>query len=157
MPWSLVSRTRGSGTSSSTLAERDFSPTETLSRHSPPPGQSPSHSIAIRSETSPILARLGRLMRAETVRAILELCDEFTPGHPPVYFFDRNPDNFPAILNMYRTGKLHATERGCALVLQRDLQVNRIKTYGFTLFILCLVLGGGRHEHGALLCSKVLP
>lgn len=96
-------------------------------------------------------------MRAETVRAILELCDEFTPGHPPVYFFDRNPDNFPAILNMYRTGKLHATERGCALVLQRDLQVNRIKTYGFTLFILCLVLGGGRHEHGALLCSKVLP
>ena len=62
-------------------------------------------------------------MRAKNVRNILELCDEFTPGDPPLFFFDRNPDNFPAILNMYRTGKLHATERGCALVLQQDLQV----------------------------------
>ena len=62
-------------------------------------------------------------MRAENVRAILSLCDEFTPGETPEFFFDRNPDNFPAILNLYRTGKLHATERGCALVLQQDLQV----------------------------------
>ena len=77
----------------------------------------------MRWATTSNILRLGRLMRAETVETILELCDEFTPGHPPVYFFDRNPDNFPAILNMYRTGSLHATERGCALVLQRDLQV----------------------------------
>ena len=62
-------------------------------------------------------------MRAGNVRAILSLCDEFTPGETPEFFFDRNPDNFPAILNLYRTGKLHATERGCALVLQQDLQV----------------------------------
>ena len=62
--------------------------------------------------------RLGKLMRAETVEKILETCDEFTPGDPPEYFFDRNPDNFPAILNMYRTGTLHTTDRGCALVLQ---------------------------------------
>ena len=48
------------------------------------------------------ISRLGRLMRAESVGAILELCDEFTPGHPPVYYFDRNPDNFISILNMYR-------------------------------------------------------
>ena len=61
-------------------------------------------------------------MRAETIDKVLALCDEFTPGETPEYFFDRNPDNFPAILNMYRTGKLHTTERGCALVLQRDLQ-----------------------------------
>ena len=45
-------------------------------------------------------------MRAETIEKVLELCDEFTPGDPPEYFFDRNPDNFPAILNMYRTGVL---------------------------------------------------
>ena len=51
-------------------------------------------------------SRLGRLVRAENLRSILELCDEFTPGETPEYFFDRNPDNFPAILNMYRTGVL---------------------------------------------------
>ena len=33
---------------------------------------------------------------------ILELCDEFFPGDPPEYFFDRNPTNFPTILNIYR-------------------------------------------------------
>ena len=64
-------------------------------------------------------------MRAGSVRTILELCDEFTPGENPEFFFDRNPDNFPAILNLYRTGRLHATERGCALVLQQDLQVRQ--------------------------------
>ena len=66
--------------------------------------------------------RLGKLMRASNIEKILEHCDEFVPGDPPEYFFDRNPDNFPSILNMYRTGKFHTTERGCALVLQRDLE-----------------------------------
>ena len=66
--------------------------------------------------------RLGKLMRASTIEKILENCEEFVPGDPPEYFFDRNPDNFPSILNMYRTGKFHTTERGCALVLQRDLE-----------------------------------
>ena len=46
--------------------------------------------------------RLGRLMMATTVDKILLLCDEFLPGNPPEYFFDRNPVNFPTILNMYR-------------------------------------------------------
>ena len=46
--------------------------------------------------------RLGRLMMATTVDKILQLCDEFLPGNPPEYFFDRNPVNFPTILNMYR-------------------------------------------------------
>ena len=49
-----------------------------------------------------LILRLGQLMRAETIDKILSLCDEFTPGNTPEYFFDRNPDNFPAILNMYR-------------------------------------------------------
>ena len=47
--------------------------------------------------------RLGRLMMANTVEKILQLCDEFLPGDPPEYFFDRNPVNFPTILNMYRS------------------------------------------------------
>ena len=29
-----------------------------------------------------------------------DLCHEYTPGSPPVFFFDRNPQNFPAILDM---------------------------------------------------------
>ena len=66
--------------------------------------------------------RLGKLMRASTIKKILELCDEFTPTDPPEYFFDHNPDNFHSILNMYRTGKFHTTEKGCALVLKRDIQ-----------------------------------
>ena len=41
-------------------------------------------------------------MMAQTVEKILLLCDEFLPGDPPEYFFDRNPVNFPTILNMYR-------------------------------------------------------
>ena len=53
---------------------------------------------------------------------ILELCDEFVPGNPPEYFFDRNPDIFPTILNIYRTGQFHMKEGGCALVLQKDLE-----------------------------------
>ena len=66
--------------------------------------------------------RLGRLVRADTIDKILENCDEFFPGDPPEYFFDRNPDNFPAILNLYRTNKFHTTGSGCALVLQKDLE-----------------------------------
>ena len=33
---------------------------------------------------------------------ILALCDEFVPGDPPEYFFDKNPENFSAILEMHR-------------------------------------------------------
>ena len=33
---------------------------------------------------------------------ILELCDEFVPGDPPEYFFDKNPENFSAILELHR-------------------------------------------------------
>ena len=29
-------------------------------------------------------------MRADTIEKILEMCDEFTPGETPEYFFDRN-------------------------------------------------------------------
>ena len=47
--------------------------------------------------------RLGKLMRAESIEEILCYCEEFFPGEPPEYFFDRNPDNFPQILDMYRS------------------------------------------------------
>ena len=65
--------------------------------------------------------RLGKVVCATSIAQILKSCDEFVPGETPEYFFDRNPDNFPSILNMYRTGKFHVTGAGCALVLQMDL------------------------------------
>ena len=51
--------------------------------------------------------RLGRLILSNNVEEILELCDEYTPSDPPEYFFDRNPENFPSVLEMYRSGKFH--------------------------------------------------
>ena len=64
----------------------------------------------------------AKLARATSVNQILKLCDEFIPGDPPEFFFDRNPQNFPAILDMFRTGVLHISAAGCAMVLQADLE-----------------------------------
>ena len=66
--------------------------------------------------------RLGKLMRSSTIQGILSFCDEFVPGDPPEYFFDKNPENFAAILEMHRSGYFHISGNGCALVLQRDLE-----------------------------------
>ena len=73
-----------------------------------------------------LMSRLGKLMRASTIQAIMKkmmsilllmliltltilfkqgiltFCDEFVPGDPPEYFFDKNPENFPAILELHR-------------------------------------------------------
>ena len=40
---------------------------------------------------------------AFVAQGILTLCDEFVPGDPPEYFFDKNPENFPAILELHRS------------------------------------------------------
>ena len=67
------------------------------------------------------MTRLGKVVKANTVEQILQNCDEFVPGMTPEFFFDRNPDNFPSIPNMYRTDKFHTTGAGFALVLRNDL------------------------------------
>ena len=35
----------------------------------------------------------AKLARATSVHQILKLCDEFFPGDPQEFFFDRNPQN----------------------------------------------------------------
>ena len=35
--------------------------------------------------------RLGKLLTTVNIEEILSLCDEFLPGNPTEYFFDRNP------------------------------------------------------------------
>ena len=61
-------------------------------------------------------------INASSVDEILTFCDEFVPGDPPEFFFDHNPETFPGILDMYRSGYFHILEggRSCAFVMQRD-------------------------------------
>ena len=56
--------------------------------------------------------RLGRLMKSSSIQEILSLCEEYIPGNPPEYFFDKNPENFPSVLQMYRTGDFHIPDGG---------------------------------------------
>ena len=38
----------------------------------------------------------------------------------------QNPDNFNLVLDLYRLGRFHVSEAGCALVLQRTIQYWRV-------------------------------
>ena len=56
--------------------------------------------------------RLGKLVSSSDIKEILTLCEEFVPGHTPEFFFDRNPECFGAVLEMYRSGKFHIPDSG---------------------------------------------
>ena len=66
-------------------------------------------------------SRLGKITRAKTTEEILKLCDGYIPGAPPILFFDKNDQNFSAVLDMYRMNQLHVCGQNCALVTQEDL------------------------------------
>ena len=65
--------------------------------------------------------RLGKLRRAKSTAEILELCDKFNVEDNE-YYFDRHPRNFGAVINFYRTGRLHLGEEGCPVAFKQDLE-----------------------------------
>ena len=97
------------------------------------------------SITSTILYQLGRLVDllgdsdvdpADPDGGVLELCDDVSDvevgdgGTPRTeYFFDRHPRSFGAVIDFYRTGKLHLIEDICALSFADDLDYCKIIVY----------------------------
>ena len=84
--------------------------------------------------------RLSRLIRARTTKEILKLCDGYInrgPPHRPEFIFHRNPNFFNAVLDVYRTGELHAPRNSCSLTFHEDL-----KFWGIDYFLMdaCCVL-----------------
>lgn len=83
--------------------------------------------------------RLGRLVEIlgdtdvdpslpESDTGVLDLCDDVSSvevayggGTRTEYFFDRHPRSFGAVIDFYRTGKLHLIDDLCALSFSDDL------------------------------------
>ena len=67
-------------------------------------------------------SRLGKIALAKSKGEILDLCDGFFPGSPPIIFFFRNPQNFQVILDVYRRREMHVSENSCPLTSEQEFE-----------------------------------
>ncbi|CAH1801355.1 unnamed protein product [Owenia fusiformis] len=58
----------------------------------------------------------------DTRLASLNQMDEGYESEKGIYFFDRNPELFPSILDYYRTGELHFPPNQCGRVVKNELE-----------------------------------
>lgn len=64
--------------------------------------------------------RLGRLRHCTSHAELMTFCDDYCLDENE-FFFDRHPKAFAAVLNLYRTGKLHLVDELCILSFHDDL------------------------------------
>ena len=67
---------------------------------------------------------MGKISLATSFEQITEIWDGFIPGRTPTIYFDRNPQHFRTVLDVYRSREIHICEQSCALVVQKDLGLN---------------------------------
>jgi potassium voltage-gated channel Shab-related subfamily B member 1 len=65
-------------------------------------------------------SRLGKIRNAKRIEELRQLCDDVDVDKNEL-FFDRHSASFAAVLNYYRTGKLHLVEDLCVLSFRDDL------------------------------------
>ena len=66
-------------------------------------------------------SRLGILAAASTDEAIMRCADTYSLVDNE-FFFDRHPRSFVAILNFFRTGRLHIADEMCVVAFNDDLE-----------------------------------
>ncbi|TRY86335.1 hypothetical protein DNTS_016138 [Danionella cerebrum] len=65
--------------------------------------------------------RVAQLLQCHSHTAILELCDDYCPKKQE-YYFDRSPQVFRCVLNLYRTGHFHALEDLCVFCFCQEIE-----------------------------------
>ena len=75
-------------------------------------------------------SRLGRIRFAANTNEMAKLCDDIN-AHDNELFFDRHASSFNAVLNLYRTGKLHLVDDVCTFSFHDDLLYWGIDEYSF--------------------------
>ena len=85
---------------------------------------------------------MGKLVKSENMTEILSCCDEFTPGDPPEYFFDRYRKAQPQ--------KPHGRRLSDFLVKKGKNSFESTKNVTMFSVTICIIV----HAHGLALENK---
>ncbi|XP_017573542.1 potassium voltage-gated channel subfamily F member 1a [Pygocentrus nattereri] len=73
--------------------------------------------------------RLGELASASAhcgPDEVAELCDDYEPGNPGEFFFDRDPDAFRCIVEVYYYGEVHMRRGMCPVCFMEEMEFWRV-------------------------------